>query len=128
MKHEIEAIFIDTGNTMRIVKQDPVFQLRAMEQIAKLVGVHEHPEAFGAVLDERYATYKKWTKETLIQVSEVEVWTRWMLPEYPVAQITSLAADLTRLWVRRGGQLREPAARAHSRIPELSDGFLRLPC
>ncbi|HSA99313.1 MAG TPA: hypothetical protein VLE49_01600, partial [Anaerolineales bacterium] len=65
MNHDIEAIFVDTGNTMRIVKEDPVLQLRAMEQIAKLVGTQASPESFCGLLDERYAAYKKWAKETL---------------------------------------------------------------
>ncbi len=104
MKHEIEAIFIDTGNTMRIVKQDPVFQFRAIEQIAKLMGVHEQPDSLRRVLDERYAAYKKMVKETLVQVSEVELWTRWMLPDCPPATVAPLAGDLTQLWIQRNGR------------------------
>jgi len=104
MKHDIEAIFIDTGNTMRIVKQDPVFQYQAMEDLARLVGVKTSPEAFHSVLNERYDAYKKWSRETLVQVSAVELWTRWMLPEYPVADISSRAEDLTQLWLQRNGR------------------------
>jgi len=119
MKHDIEAIFIDTGNTMRIVKQDPVLQLRAMEQIAKLVGVETSPESFRGVLEERYETYKKWAKETLLQGSEVELWTHWMLPEYPVARISSLAENLTELWVQHNGR-RVPRPEVKATIIELS--------
>jgi HAD superfamily hydrolase (TIGR01509 family) len=119
MKHNIEAIFIDTGNTMRIVKQDPVSQYRAMEQIAKLIGAQRLPESFFDVLNQRYESYKKWAKETLLQVSEVELWTRWMLPEYPVAQVTSCAERLTELWLQRGG-LRVPRPDVKPTIIELS--------
>ncbi len=119
MKHEIEAIFIDTGNTMRIVKPDPVSQLSAVSQIARLVGVQEQPDAFRSVLDERYGAYKKWTKETLLQVSEVELWTRWMLPEYPAAKISFLADKLTQLWLQRGGH-RVPRPEVKPTIIELS--------
>lgn len=119
MKHDIEAIFIDTGNTMRIVKQDPVFQLRAMEQITKLVGVQTSPEDFHSVLDERYEAYKKWGKETLLQVSEVELWTHWMLPEYPVGKISPLAENLTQLWLQRNGH-RVPRPDVKPTVIELS--------
>jgi len=119
MNHDIEAIFIDTGNTMRIVKQDPVFQYRAMEQIAKLVGVQTPAEAFCSVLDERYEAYKKWAKETLLQASEIELWTRWMLPEYPAAKISLLAENLTQLWLQRNGR-RVPRPDVQSTIVELS--------
>jgi HAD superfamily hydrolase (TIGR01549 family) len=119
MNYDIEAIFIDTGNTMRVVKEDLVSQLRAKEQITKLVGVKTSPESFYSLLTERYESYKKWTKETLVQVSEIEVWTRWMLPEYPVAQITALAADLTQLWRQCGGR-RVPRPEVKPTMIELS--------
>ncbi len=118
MNYDIEAIFIDTGNTMRVTKEDLVLQLRAKEQLAKLVGVQTSPEAFYSLLDKRYESYKKWTKETLVQVSEVEVWTRWMFPDYPVTQITPLAADLTKLWRQCGG-LRVPRPEVKPTIAEL---------
>jgi HAD superfamily hydrolase (TIGR01509 family) len=119
MKHNIEAIFIDTGNTMRIVKQDPVSQYRAMEQIAKLMGVQKLPDSFFDILNQRYESYKKWAKETLLQVSEVELWTRWLLPDYPVAQVSSCAERLTELWLQRGG-LRVPRPDVKPTIIELS--------
>ena len=104
MSHKIEAIFIDTGNTMRIVKQDQAFQAQAKAQLVKLVGVQKSPEAFCDVLNERYEVYKKWARETLLQASEVELWTRWMLPEYPVSQISPLVTELTNLWVKQSGR------------------------
>jgi HAD superfamily hydrolase (TIGR01509 family) len=119
MNRDIKAIFIDTGNTMRIVKQDPVFQFAAMEQIAKLVGVQESPQAFVSLLDQRYEAYKQWARETLLQVSEIELWTRWMLPEYPAAKISSLAENLTQLWLQRGGR-RVPRPEVKPTIIELS--------
>jgi len=104
MKHNIEAIFIDTGNTMRVVKQDSVFQSRAQEEIAKLVGAQQSPDAFCRELADRYAAYKKWARETLLQASEIELWTRWMLPEFSVAQISPLATALTGLWLEQSGR------------------------
>ena len=119
MAPNIEALFIDTGNTMRIVKQDPVFQFAAMEQIATLVGTQESPQAFCNLLDERYAAYKKWAKETLIQASEVELWTRWMLPEYPAANVSTFAENLTQLWLQHDGR-RVPRPEVKPTIVELS--------
>jgi hypothetical protein len=127
MNYDIEAIFIDTGNTMRVTKEDLVLQLRAKEQIAKLVGVPTSPEAFYNLLDERYESYKKWTKETLVQVSEIEVWTRWMLPDYPVNQITPLAADLTQLWRQCGGR-RVPRPEVKPTIVLYQRSYLRDHC
>ena len=44
MNLNIEAIFLDTGNTMRIVEKDATFQYRARQQIAELIGTQESPD------------------------------------------------------------------------------------
>ncbi len=98
MAHQIEAIFLDTGNTMRVVVKDANFQTLAQSELAELVGTVESPDDFYRHLRERYGSYKKKTKDTWLQSSETEVWTRWMLPEYPSNQITPLASQLTLLW------------------------------
>jgi len=104
MNHEIEAIFLDHGNTLRIVVKDEAFQARAKQQLAMLVGAQESPEAFCERLQERYKVCKKRAKETMIEASEKELWTRWMLPEWPAEKIAPLAGKLTRLWRDRDGR------------------------
>jgi hypothetical protein len=54
MNHEIEAIFLDVGNTLRIVIEDKAFSSAAKKQLAELVGVEEDPEAFVERLEVRY--------------------------------------------------------------------------
>jgi len=100
----IEAIFIDVGNTMRIVVKDERFQAQAKEQLVTLVGADETPEAFCERLAERYLAYRKWAKETLTEASEKELWTRWMLPDFPADRIAPLSGKLTRLWRDRDGR------------------------
>ena len=65
---KIEAIFLDHGNTMRVVVEDEVFQNDAQQQLVKLIGTNESPDTFCKQLDERYSTYKKRVKETLCKI------------------------------------------------------------
>lgn len=104
MSHDIEAIFIDVGNTLRLMVQDGPYQAHAKQQIAALVGTTESPEAFCRRLDERYKVYRKWAFETLIEAPERELWTRWMLPEWPPDRIAPLAGDLTYLYRQTAGR------------------------
>jgi putative hydrolase of the HAD superfamily len=104
MSDPIEAIFIDVGNTMRIVVKDDMFQFQARQQLVTLVGASESPEAFCKRLAARYVTYRKWAKETLTEASESELWTRWMLPDFPADTIAPLSGKLTRLWRDRDGR------------------------
>jgi hypothetical protein len=66
MHHDIEAIFLDVGNTLRILVKDAPHQAQAKQQLATLVGARESPETFFERLDARYRTYRKWAFETLI--------------------------------------------------------------
>jgi len=95
MNPDIEAIFIDVGNTLRILVKDEPHQAQARQQIATLLGTQESPETFCARLDERYKIYRKWAFETLIEASEKELWTRWLLPDFPADKIAPLAGELT---------------------------------
>jgi HAD superfamily hydrolase (TIGR01662 family) len=101
---ELEAIFIDVGNTMRIVVKDDQFQAQAMQQLVTLVGADESPAAFCERLEERYLVYRKWAKKNLTEACERDLWTQWMLPDFPPARIAPLSGKLTRLWRDRDGR------------------------
>jgi HAD superfamily hydrolase (TIGR01662 family) len=103
MNHEIEAIFLDHGNTLRTVVKDEAFQAQARQQLAALVGTTESPDAFCELLQERYKVCKKRAKETMIEASEKELWTQ-LLPELQPEKIAPLAGKLTRLWRNRDGR------------------------
>lgn len=95
MKPDIEAIFIDVGNTLRVLKKDEHHQSSARRKIAELVGSQEAPETLCQRIDERYKIYRKWAFETWIEAPESELWTRWLLPDFPAEEISPIAGELT---------------------------------
>jgi len=103
MAPDIEAIFIDVGNTLRVLAEDEPYQAQARQQLATLVGAQESPESFCQRLDQKYKTYRKWAFESLREASERELWTRWMLPDWPPDQIAPLAGELTSLYRKTMG-------------------------
>jgi FMN phosphatase YigB (HAD superfamily) len=125
MNHDIKAIFLDHGNTLRIVVRDEEFQAQAMRQLATLVGTEQTPEEFCAWLAERYKVCKQRAKESMIEASEKDLWTRCMLPEWPPEKIAPLAGKLTRLWRDRDGR-RVPRPDTEHVIVELSKRGYRL--
>jgi HAD superfamily hydrolase (TIGR01662 family) len=98
MKKDIEAIFLDVGNTLRIVVPDPVFVADAKQQMVELTGTPLTPDAFFDLLEERYKVLRKRAKEQLIEATEKDMWTQWMLPDFPAEKIGPLSGKLTRLW------------------------------
>ena len=82
MRPDIDAIFIDVGNTLRILIKDEQHQSAARRKIAELIG-SQNLLKLCARLDERYKIYRKWAFETWIEAPESELWTRWLLPDFP---------------------------------------------
>ncbi len=92
---DINAIFLDVGNTLRILLKEEPHRAAARIEITRLVGTTQDPDSFVAELDRRYKLYRKWAFENMLEASEKELWTRWLLPDYPVEIISSLSAQLT---------------------------------
>jgi len=95
MKPQIDAIFIDLGNTLRILTKDEHHQANAREKIAEMVDAPLAPDTFCQQIDERYKVYRKWAFQTRIEATENELWTKWLLPDYPEEKISPLVTDLT---------------------------------
>ncbi|HEX7542203.1 MAG TPA: HAD family hydrolase [Anaerolineales bacterium] len=95
MTPNIEAIFLDLGNTLRMLVKDEAHMARARQEIVRLVGTDEDPQAFTEKLDARYKIYRKWAFENLTEAPEAEMWTRWLAPEFPTEKIAPLGGELT---------------------------------
>lgn len=95
MNTEIEAIFLDIGNTLRILVKDEPYRADARRMIVSLIGTERDPEEFCAELDLRYKEYRKWAFEHLTEAPEIELWTRWLAPEFPAQRTAVLAHELT---------------------------------
>lgn len=119
MKPDIEAIFLDVGNTLRIVVEDPEFSQAAKQQLLSLLEVKEDPEVFFEKLETRWKTHRKRCKKTLIEASECELWSVHLLPDYPAELIEPLAGKLTRLWRDKDGR-RVPRSDVKETIIELA--------
>lgn len=98
MKKDIKAIFLDVGNTLRLVHQDEAFQADARQQLVDLTGSTMDPLAYVEMLEGRYKVLRKRAKEQMVEASEKDMWTQSMLPDLPYEQIAPLSGKLTRLW------------------------------
>jgi putative hydrolase of the HAD superfamily len=95
MELSIEGIFIDLGNTLRVLVKDESHMAQARQEIVRLLGTKEDPVAFCEKLNERYKAYRKWAFENLAEAPEAELWTRWLVPEFPADKVAALGGELT---------------------------------
>jgi putative hydrolase of the HAD superfamily len=95
MDKNIQAVFIDLGNTLRVLLKDEAHMARARGEIVRLLGIDEDPVEFVKKLDERYKVYRKWAFENLAEAPEADLWTLWLVPEFPADKVAPLGAELT---------------------------------
>ena len=104
MKSNIDTIFFDVGATLRYVVEDPEFAAAAERELMELVGAEEPHDVFFEKLEKNWKAYRKQAKSVLLDVSEMELWLQYLLPDYPAERIAPNAARLTRLWRDHDGR------------------------
>ncbi len=125
MVDPIEAIFFDMNGTLRAREAHAPTQRAAYSRMLALLGKQDAPEAYWDELARRQKTYSHWAQQSLLQLSEEEIWTRWILPELPHEQIAPVAAELTLAWGQRKGRT-VPKLGAEQTIMELKHRGYRL--
>ena len=104
MEKKIDTVFFDVGATLRYVVEDPEFAAAAERELMELVQTKESHDAFFAKLEKNWKAYRKQAKTQLLDVSEMELWLYYLLPDYPADVIAPNAARLTRLWRDHDGR------------------------
>jgi putative hydrolase of the HAD superfamily len=115
---DIDAIFFDMNGTLRVREPHEPTQRAAFSRMRELLGKEDASEAYWDELTRRQRAYSRWAQENLLQLSEKEIWTRWILPEMPREQIEPVAAELTLAWSERKGRI-IPKQGAEETIVEL---------
>ena len=104
MNNKIDTVFFDVGATLRYVVEDPEFAAAAEAELMRLVGATESHDVFFAKLEKNWKAYRKLAKTELLDVSEMELWLYYLLPDYPASVVGPNAARLTRLWRDHDGR------------------------
>ena len=119
MNPDIEAIFLDVGNTLRIVLPEADFIARARQDLMDLVNPQVSETEFFDILEKRWKVYRTASKASLLEASEKELWTQHLLPDYPYEKIAPISGRLTRLWRDHDGR-RVPRPDVSDVVKELS--------
>ena len=99
MTNQIEAILFDMGGTLRSsVKKSKAEKRELIQRILDLLGAQTPVDEFSALLSARAKDYKHWAEATLVELSESDLWTKWMLPDFPAEQISGMAVQLNQLY------------------------------
>ncbi len=119
MLNHIEAILFDMGGTLRRTSKHSIEEMqKRIPPIMAILGETGNSSEFMQVLNERFDAYQRWSDETLVEAHEVELWTRWMLPDWPREQVSKNAFLLNRFW--------RDALAERTLLPETKDVIVQL--
>jgi FMN phosphatase YigB (HAD superfamily)/sugar phosphate isomerase/epimerase len=94
----IEAILFDIGGTWRHSYKFPEPIMANILEIMNLAGLEGSPQEWLEKFNERYRYYYQWGTMTLLELSEPDLWSKWLLPEVPSERIKPIAVKLNKLW------------------------------
>ncbi|MCD8010553.1 MAG: HAD-IIIA family hydrolase [Lachnospiraceae bacterium] len=90
------AILFDLGDTLRVIRKDDAYSLRAKTRIAELLGTETDPEEFyRTVIEPRYDRYREWALSYYCEAPEKVLWTRWLAYDFPRERVEAAASELT---------------------------------
>ncbi|MCU0487633.1 MAG: HAD family hydrolase, partial [Anaerolineales bacterium] len=105
MMHTIEAILFDMGGTLRVTKKrNRQERLYFIGEMIKLLGSDLDPVKFSRLLARRSTAYRRWARQTLVELNESDLMAYWLLPEWPEPFIRAHALQLHRLWRKATGE------------------------
>ena len=101
----INTIFIDLGDTFRVIRKDADYILAAKRRIVELLGADADPtEFYREVIEPRYDRYREWALTFYCEAPEKTLWTRWLAYDYPREQVEAAAAELTMAYRKTKGE------------------------
>ena len=121
----IDAILFDMNGTLRRREPHEPTQTRATQRFLALLEKKDIPDSDWEELASRRKKYNQWAQDNLIQLTEEDIWTRWILPDYPSEKIAPVAAELTLAWSERKGHT-VPIPGAQQMLAELKRRGYRL--
>ena len=105
MEKQIDTIFVDLGDTFRVIRKDEAYQRAAKETITRLLGVDEDPvEFYKNVIEPRYDKYREWALTFYCEAPVKELWTRWLAYDFPRERVEAAADEMTYAYRRTKGE------------------------
>ena len=98
MTKRIEAILFDLGDTLGRLNKSEDEKIQGVYQVIELLGSNHSPAEFIKLLSSRAKAYNQWADLTLTELNEEEIWTNWMLPDWPADQVSIPAKQLNKAW------------------------------
>ena len=90
----VKAIIFDMGGTLKKPFMKNASIRPGIDRVMEILGLEGNADDYEKKIQERYYEYRKWTRETLTELSERDIWTKWLLPEEQKGKVAHYAVEL----------------------------------
>ena len=88
----IDTVFVDLGDTFRVIRRDEAYSHAARKRICDLLGVEADPETYyHEVIEPRYDRYREWALTYYCEAPVKVLWTRWLAYDLPRERVEAAA-------------------------------------
>jgi HAD superfamily hydrolase (TIGR01549 family) len=98
MNSSIKAICFDVGGTLRVTQEETNRNLNNIRQIQALINENGDPQDLVDELTQREREYRNWSRKTMKELTEAELWSKFMLPDKQNEFIRENGVKLNQLW------------------------------
>lgn len=98
MKPSIKAICFDVGGTLRVSRDRADLRHENIKKIQSIINDNLEVSFWDKEFAKREHQYRVWSRRTLLELTEAEIWHRFMLPEISKEIIYENAITLNQLW------------------------------
>ena len=104
METQIRAILFDVGGTLRTTEKVEGRERAFLEEMKAFLGFTGSIDELVQKLIGGEKAYRRWCKKSLVELSEQQLWVRFMLPDQPADFIGANAVKLNQLWRNSKGK------------------------
>ena len=98
MNSGIRAICFDVGGTLRATQKIEGRDLNMIRNLQSFTGEEGDPFEFVNKLHLREQEYRRWCMKSLVELTEADLWTKFILPDHPAGFIRKNAIKLNQMW------------------------------
>lgn len=92
---QFKAVFFDLGGTLRIALLEEPWMRHARRKMAEIAGSPLPYEDFYQFVEDRYAVYRKWATDENKESNDLELWSKWLLPDFDQNRIRQVCHELS---------------------------------
>ena len=90
-----KGVIFDLGGTLRIAYLEEPYMRHSRRKMAEIAGSDLPYDEFYALIEARYAEYRKWANAEMKEAGDEELWGKWLLPDFDPVRVRQICHEMS---------------------------------